>query len=231
MLLSSELSVWEVAHRWAGRDPSAYRFRLPLSVRDYARILVDAIYHGELPSSTLQMDKWKAEDGEDMKPYFIRHHLEDVWACTAGKAYDRSFLKWASIDRWDMKTWCDAHSIPLPEFWFPPGWGLEFDWTSAERKAEAPEDDTVDGTQDRLRASARTRIACQEIAKAIWREEPETTIAAMVRHESVRRLGGGAYFSDEALRGWLSAVAPPAVKAKRGRPRKKAPSSEDTTRS
>lgn len=89
-LLVNELSVWEIAHRWAGYDPARFRLSLPLEVRDYSRVLIAEIYHGHLRSLTLQMDKWSPEDGEDMKPYFIRHHLDDIWACIAGKRASRA---------------------------------------------------------------------------------------------------------------------------------------------
>lgn len=221
-LLNDDLSVWEIAHRWAGLDPDAFCLRLPLSVRDNCRILVGAIYSGELESSTLRNEKWSPEDGEELKAYFIRAHLDAIWKCSAGERYEKALLRWARIDRYEMKSWCESHQIPLPEFWFPQGWGLSFDWTRAEREAETA---VVDGSPtaepaDAVRASTRTRIACQEIAKAIWKESPDTTIADMVRHDAVRRMGGGAYFSDDAVRGWLSAIAPLEVKAKRGRPRK-----------
>ena len=129
-------------------------------------------------------------------------------------------LKQASIDRFEFKRWCDLHSIPLPEFWFPSGWGLTYDWEQENGDVEAS---AVAGTEDAMRPSTRARIACQQIALELWRESPETTIADMVKHPAVQRLGGAAPYAAATVREWLSAIAPSEVKEKRGRPRKKPP--------
>jgi hypothetical protein len=42
----------------------------------------------------------------------------------------------------------------------------------------------------------------------------------MVKHEFIRDLCGASHYGEEAIRRWLSPVAPPAVKEKRDRPRK-----------
>ena len=68
--------------------------------------------------------------------------------------------------------------------------------------------------------SQRARIACQEIAKSIWKSEPDMTIAKMVEDEAIQRLGGGQYYVSEVVRRWLAEVAPAKVKARRGRPPK-----------
>jgi|GEM_PF-5838936 len=54
-LISDSLSIWEIAHRWAGLDPDNYRLKLPLLVKDYARILVDAVLNGEIFCETLTL--------------------------------------------------------------------------------------------------------------------------------------------------------------------------------
>lgn len=222
-LLCNQLTAWEISFRWAGYDPRAMWLRLPLPVHDYARLLIGAIYHGELSCSTLMMEKWSEADGEEMKPYFIRHHLRDIWDCEAGRPH-RRLLKWAVIDRWALKEWCEGHTIPLPEFWFPPSWRLTFDWTIAERIAEEQGDASPGASKSEpgsVRASARTRIACQEIAKSIWRDQAAMTIADMIKHDAIQRLCGAAVYTPTTVREWLSEVAPSEVKQKRGRPRKK----------
>jgi hypothetical protein len=74
---------------------------------------------------------------------------------------------------------------------------------------------------DKLRTSQRTRVACQEIAKVLWRDVPETTITDMIDHETIIRFGGGGYYEEKTRRKWLSQVAPPEVRDKRGRPKRK----------
>lgn len=217
-ILTETLSVWEIGFRWAGMDPRRLRLGIPLPVRDNFRLMMDAILHGHLDCTTLSLSKWGPEDGEDMRPFFIRHHLTDVEACIAGVRPNRRLMRWAGVSRGSFQEWCERQGIPLPEFWFPPGWKLDYEWPSDEPEPDAPAD-PASGSPD-LRPEQRRRIACQEIAKAIWKDAPETTIADMVRHAHVRQLGGGMYQADEVVRRWLSAVAPASVKEKRGRPRK-----------
>src|SRR5688572_12506101 len=104
-LLCPGLSVWEIGHRWAGVDPNVYRLRIPLAVRDNFRLLIGAIYQGELSCSTLMMEKWRESEGDDMKPFYIRHHLDSIWACIGGSSPDRKLMKWARVDRWALKEW------------------------------------------------------------------------------------------------------------------------------
>ena len=57
--------------------------------------------------------------------------------------------------------------------------------------AGSPGDD-----QDRtgLRPVQRTRIACQQIARALWKADPTLTITAMVERDEIQRLSGAASF-------------------------------------
>jgi hypothetical protein len=223
-LLADELTLWEVGLRWAGRD-SYWRWPwLPLQVRDNFRVLLRAILHDELNCDTLSLAKWQESDGEDLRPYFIRHHLTQIHACIQGRRFSRQLLRWAVIDRWDFMTWCERQGVPLPEFWFPPGWKLTYEQPQDEFASDAGAvgSDTPAPLEDvRFRPDQRRRIACQEIATALWKDSPETTIADMVKDPHVRKLGGAMYQSEATVRRWLSAVAPAEVKAKRGRPSKK----------
>lgn len=217
-ILTETLSAWEIGFRWAGLDQKGLHLRLPLQVRDNFRLMMDAILNGQLICSSLSLNKWQPEDGEEERPFFIRHHLVDVEACIWGVRFNRKLLRWAAIDRGDFLEWCERQGIPPPEFWFPKGWKLDFELPHEEEDASVEADNT---SGEPLRPSAQHRIACQEIAKTLWKDEPDTTIAAMVKDARIRKLGGGAHYSEDTVRRWLSAVAPLSVKEKRGRPPKK----------
>lgn len=217
-LLNDGLSVWEIAFRWAGKDPDHLRIRLPLAVRDYFRLMMDAILRGRLDCDTLSLNKWKPEDGDDMQPHFIRYHLGKVEACIHGTKFDRDLMRWARVERWSFKSWCEGQGIALPEFWFPSGWNLDYKFRDEDDESGEVEDAS---SPAHLRPDQRRRIACQVIAEAIWKEKPDTTIAAMVGDGMIRRYGGAQYQAEEVVRRWLSEVAPAEVKAKRGRPAKK----------
>lgn len=224
-LLSDQLSVWEIGLRWAGYNPYRFWLFLPLEARDNFRTMVDAIWQAELECETLSIRKWQEDDGAETKPFFIRHHWPDIEACRAGKSPSRKLLKWAQISRGAMEEWCQGHGMPLPEFWFPPGWNRDFKWSKYEQDEPAPIA-TEEAEDKKPGGPARFRMACQVIAESIWKDEPEKTIADMVKDTRVQKLGQAARYVPEVVRRWLSDVAPAKVKAKRGRPLKKTPRSD-----
>lgn len=221
-LLSDSLSVWEIGLRWAGHDPYKFRLFLPLEARDNFRMMIDAIWQAELECETLSINKWKEADGEDMKPFFMRYHWAEIEACIAGNRPSRKLLKWAQISRGEMEEWCQGHGMPLPAFWFPPGWNRDFKWPKYGEDEPAP-NHPEEGEAEKPGGRGRFRVACQVIAESIWKDEPEKTIADMVKDVRIQKLGGAAWFVPEVVRRWLSDVAPAKVKAKRGRPAKKTP--------
>jgi hypothetical protein len=140
-LLNDSLSVWEIGFRWANEDPLRTWIRIPLPVRDNFRVVMDAILQGHLYCSTLGLEKDSPIYAEAPE-MSIRNWLDDVNAIIDGKAFNRKLLSWAVIDRWAMSDWCERRAIPLPQFWFPPGWNLDYKWPEPEtaRPADAPTD-------------------------------------------------------------------------------------------
>lgn len=125
-LLNDDLSVWDIAFRWAGYDPDRLWFRLPLPVKDNFRLLMGAILEGEILCGTLTLAKLPHGSKADPN-FYIRTYMDDVYHCIQGLRYDRKLLRWATLGRLDFLQWCEIRGIPAPEFWFPPGWKLEFE--------------------------------------------------------------------------------------------------------
>src|ERR1017187_1963940 len=167
-LLNQTLSVWDIAFRWAGFDPDRLWWRIPLPVRDNFRVFVHEIWHSHLECENLSMRKRQPDD--DLPPeFFIRAHLDTIEDCVYGKRYSRPFLRFAHIDRWAMHTWCERYKVLLPEFWFPPGWNLEYEWPDDDPDEEAPNpEETKEDQHLRLDKRHRTQMACQQIAVSIW---------------------------------------------------------------
>lgn len=124
-LLSDSLSVWELSFRWAGLDPQILRFRLPLAVQDHVRNLIGAILSAELPCHSISLEK-KEYEPEEIE-FSIYYWIDDIYRCIGGLKFNRKLLRHAEIGRYDLMLWCERRNIPLPEFWFPPGWNLEYD--------------------------------------------------------------------------------------------------------
>jgi len=219
---------------------------------------MDAILCDHLPCMTLSSEKYQGDDAEEAQ-FFIRHWLDDVYACINGDSYSRKLLKWARIERPDFQRWCERRTIPLPEFWFPPGWALEYKWneealivsasadeanpaeivvstaeSATDHDGEAAEQGIQDAAEtappkdlnsepelpDRKRESQRRAIAAQVVAANLWKQYPEMTIAAMVKHEAIQTLCSCQFQAEEVVRRWIKQVAPESIRQKRGRPRK-----------
>lgn len=270
-LLSDDLSVWAIGFRWAGLDPDRVWFRIPLPVRDHFRNLMDAILKAELSCVTISLEKNRNID----RMFSVYQYLDDIEDCLGGLRFDRKLLRWALIERADLKLWCERRGIALPEFWFPagskmeyelpedamlPGYGYmlrdriiqgEFDTrpgldleldadvkpkaedvnneaavdktTTAGEAAPVPvagTDAVTAGAEAKLRVNQRIRIACQQIAIGIWREQPDRTIASVVKDELIQKYGGAASYNEATVREWVKVTAPPHVRQKRGRPRR-----------
>ena len=239
-ILVDYLSVWDVSFRWAGYDPRKFYFRIPLEVENHARNLIDAIHNAELPCESITLEKKKFE--KDELKYSIYYWVDDFFSTTSGQYVSRKLLKWAGINRLDFMQWCQRMNAPLPEFWFPQGWNLHYelpdnemypghfyvirDWPKNELNAyldnlEKPDSDKSEQIDLKTRPSQLARIACQSIAKNIWKLDKSVSIADMVKRSEIQDLGGAKPYVYEVVRRWLSDVAPPEVKAKVGRRSKK----------
>ncbi|WP_324779908.1 hypothetical protein [Thiobacillus sedimenti] len=232
-LLNDQLSVWEIGFRWAGHDPEGLWVRLPLAVRDNFRVLLSAVLEAHLASDSLSLEKYDGDNREEASLH-IRYWLDEVYACISGKRFDRRLLKHAFIGRFDFLDWCERRGAPPPEFWFPPGWRVSYKWPSDDGVEEeggqsvsgsSELDDKV--TPKGLRPGQRACIAAQQIASAIWKDEPTRTIASMCKDELILKYGGGAHYEEDTVRSWVRAVAPPEVSQRRGRPPKKTPVEDD----
>lgn len=233
-LLSTELSLWETAFRWAGRDPDRFWLLLPLAVRDNFRTLMDAILQGHLGCESLLLEKYHGDDREEASLH-IRYWLDDVYACIWGKKFNRKLLRHASIDRQAFLEWCERRGVPLPEFWFPEGWNIEYKWpdeeVGAENRLSVPDSSsslqTEKSDSSGLKPSQKARIASQQIASVIWRDEPTRTIASVCKDELLLKYGGGDHYEEDTVRNWVKAAAPPEVSQKRGRPPNKNPAEDE----
>lgn len=248
-LITDRLFVWDIAFRWADLDPDHFYFcqpfLLPFKVKDNFRLLMEAILSGEILCETLTLAKRPSDSKADPQ-YYIRSHIDDVYDCIWGKKYNRKLLKWAVIERDSFRGWCEIRAIPLPEFWFPPGWKYGFEMPEGGTRAlrarhQEPSEaglfslrfepayiDIEDNnstnldeiSHSKLRDSQIARICCQKIASTIWKGEPDRTIASLVKDELIQKYGGADHFQEETVRGWLKEVAPLEVKSRRGRPPK-----------
>ena len=239
-ILVDYLSVWDISFRWAGFDPRKLYFRLPLQVEDYARTLIDAIHKAEFSCDTISLEKRKYEKDEAKLSFY--YWADDFFSTTSGQDVSRELLKWAVINRYDFKQWCERMNAPLPEFWFPKDWNLDYQINENEffpghsymfkdlskeakkeyiESLEAQTNKLETSTSVKLRENQKTKITCQQIAIRLWKQDNKLSIADMVKRTEILELGGAQPYAPEVIRRWLQEVAPSEVSARRGRPSNK----------
>ncbi len=243
-LVVDQLQLWTIAFKWAGLDANRLWLRIPTPVRDNFSTLLEAILSEHLECSTLASEKYTGDDPQ-IAPFYIRHWIDDIYDAVHGQSYNRKLMKHVVIERWAFRDWCERRSIPLPEFWFPPGW-TDYRWPEEDfepiptgpvavandpKPTDAPEPLSVEraspsptevekSSSKELRPVQLAKFVCKQIASVIWRDNPTKTIADMSKDDLILRYGGGQYYSEEVVRRWVKEVAPPDVSAKKGRPKK-----------
>lgn len=75
-------------------------------------------------------------------------------------------------------------------------------------------------TEQSFRQNQLIKIACQQIASVIWKEDKSRSYPSVINDELIQKYGGAAHYEEDTIHEWLKQVAPPEVKNRRGRPRK-----------
>lgn len=235
-ILIDELSVWDICFRWAGYDPRKFYLRIPLEVENNARNLIKAIHEAELACESITLEKRDFEKDEVKLSFY--YWVDAFFSTTSGRFVSRKLLKWASINRYDFMQWCQRMNAPLPEFWFPQGWNLQYElpendyypglihdlkyWPEEERKAFFENRDKSDPVRADLktRHNQEARIASRMVAANIWKLDSDRSIASVIRDDVIQKLCGANRYDEDTIREWIKDIAPPEVRARRGRPRK-----------
>jgi hypothetical protein len=118
-LLDKSISIWDIALRWAGRNPKnpIYYLYIPLAAKDNIRLVLGAIGDQELYCADLS-----ARRTIHFPQGTLALHVTEFDDCLDDYSYSRKFLKQIHVFRWEFARWCDEAGIPFPEFWFPKDW-------------------------------------------------------------------------------------------------------------
>ena len=228
-LVVDQLQIWTIGFKWAGLDPVGLWPRIPDTARDNFSTLLEAILSEHLDCSTLSSEKYSGDDRQYASMH-IRYWLDDIYSAVHGQHFSRKLLKHAVVERAAFKDWCERRSVPLPEFWFPVGW-TDYQWPEYDPRSDLNDAQltptATEPAPKELRDNQIARIASQQVARVIWKEDAEKTIAAMCKDERVLKYGGAQYYAEEVVRRWMKEVAPKEVSAKRGRPKKQNPTEDE----
>lgn len=221
------LSVWEVAHRWNGFDPTKSRIEsIPLPVQDTIRSIASDLRREEVlhPHTENGLIGHRGMSARDLH--------QDLEAALYERRFSHHLLFDVHIARREMPGWCSLHNSELPAFWFTPSqaaaaweWHKQYEKDEeARRLREVGIESTNESASDKEPPSNRQsqidKERCQAIALTLWDINPKYTIAALVKHPSIQRYGNGRQYRPDTLHLWLAEVDPRDPEKKIGRPRK-----------
>lgn len=228
-MIDRYLSIWEIAHRWRNENPDKTDpTNLPLNVQDTVRYICRGALEGELALYEMVVMKPTERNNDnivrsEVRPYFVScipSELENVLY----RKYDKEALNAYFVESENLFDYClesqvvrsttGNSSVDYPSCWS--------NLTGYETLTSHDEPDNVELSHVSplsLRPSQIDKLVCQSIARTLWDEHPQMTIASMAEHKAIQEYGGGKlYTGKNTLRDWLREVAPEANK-KPGRPK------------
>lgn len=223
-------SIWEIVHRCHNLNPeSTDPQKLPFPVQDTLRSLAGANHYDGLMIVNCNGVENKGAYHESTRHRYMHEEVEEgLFDCYRNKVFDKLLLESVFVEQQPFGKWCLEKGLRLPSFWFSAEWKPDnYDYrgwalgSSGEKSLPDTQETTDSQPETKLRSMQMDRLVCQAIARTLWDIDPQKTIADMCKHSAIQRYGNGRQYKGEhTLRDWLSEVAPPEVKGKRGRPKK-----------
>lgn len=207
LLEKDYLSIWEVAHRWAGFDPNATD---PDNLPEQVRYLIHKLIEGYLSEDL----KLRRSNGKRVprEPLFfllfdLNIWLHQLWDCLTKDKFDRKKLSNFFVRRSELLKLCEKEEVDPPSFWLKKPLP-----DIPQQKANInnrPKDEETD------------RLLSQAVALTMWELDPNIHPAHMAKSKVVQRFGHGRFYKDpDTVKRWISEVDPLAAQRPTGRPPK-----------
>lgn len=233
----SAISLWEAGIRWAGHEVGQVgQYNIPVAVQDAFRSLMEGQLHGALkivsPQGNLAGSKGPEQtltsaDGTTKLVYpdeqknwelllgTVQTHEE---ALAAGD-FNRYHLDHIFLYPREIGTWALEKGLPFPDFCFSADQRKELEKEYAKEKLQ-PEDIISDSSQritkdiadfywGRLKDAQKFRLMARDVAKNLWEQDENLTIAAICENEFIKRYCGGNYYTNkDTVRDWIKDLDP-----------------------
>jgi hypothetical protein len=153
----------------------------------------------------------KRRPDSDLPPeFYIRHHIDAIYDCIAGRSYPKRLLEFIQINRWEFKVWCEHSGYPLPEFWY----SVDYRWPDED---DEPEFEETPDKSKRTKSQVH-KDECKKIASEIWSADSDLRVAEVARQ--IQAQGVATHFTVKTITNWIRSVAPDGVRNRPGRPPK-----------
>ncbi|MDO9282163.1 MAG: hypothetical protein Q7T88_07260 [Methylotenera sp.] len=200
------LSIWNLAHRWAGVDvDSTDADNLPEEVQYLIKKIVEGYWNSNL---RLRRSNGRKIPRESMLVFFYNLNFwqKALERCLFENEYDKSKLNSYLVGRIDLIRMCEHEDIDPPEFW--------------KRKNQLPVEELKPTVTHRPKDEVTDRLVCQAIARAYWDIDPQIHPAHLAKSRAISLYANGKQYKDEnTVKNWIAEVDPFKNQRKIGRPK------------
>lgn len=189
------LSIWEVAHRWAGFDPeSSDPTNLPEDVRYYIHKMIEGYLSEELKLRSSNGYRVPRDPNQIFIFFLLNPFFNYMWSCLNEDNFDKAKLSNLYVRRREVLSICKAEELDPPVFWV---------------KQRQPEITTKANVTNRPKEEETDRLLCQAIAATLWSLDPNIHPAHMARSKVVQRYGQGRSYKDlNTVKRWIAELDP-----------------------
>src|SRR5450759_2002427 len=178
-------TIWQLAQNWVGADPEkSDPHLLSDELKHSIHRLMSAAINQSISSRTRRFALFMDESFFTFIFYF--HHYKKFKKCLRNDEFDKSYLSSIYLKRGEVLRWCQSEFLSPPPIWQV----INLDAPKLDEQIDDSDDDK-DKWYDNLSDRRKQRIACLEIAKQLWRENPELSYKEVHSHPSMTRYGYG----------------------------------------
>lgn len=200
------LSIWDIAHRWAGIAPdSTDEENLPDEVQYLIHKMVEGYWN-----NSLRIRRSSGYVVPRERLWILIFNI-NIWQKALERClFDNEFKK-AKLDNYYVKRTelirlCEKEEIEPPEFW-------------KRNKPELLQSPKLT-INHRPKDEITDRLVCQAIAKTYWDIDPQIHPAHMAKARAIILYANGRHYKDEnTIKSWIVEVDPLKDQRKIGRPK------------
>lgn len=194
-------TVWQLAHNWVNADPEKSDCNaLSAELKEVIHRLMSAAFNRTISVRTRRMAFFN--DDTFLSIIFDSHHFTKFWKCLRSDVFNKAYLDTIYLKRGDVLRWCQNEFL-LP----PPIWQTAIANTLASHELTDDSDDDKDNWYDKVSPRRKQRIACLEIAKQLWKDNPELSYEQVHLHPIMTHYGYGASFTKDTFKKWARPFA------------------------
>lgn len=195
-------SIWHASMEWLNFDPQNIdSTQTPQEVGE----LIHKIILGFLKKDLVLRRRCGGKVPHEPLPFFFwdeNYYRVKLWDCLSSGNFDKELLRNLYVERSNILGWCEKERIAAPKYWAPSN------ETHLSQAIEEIADDNNDGWYNALTERRKQKVACLEVAKELWKINPNQTYHEVFHHPDMKKYGHPNNFSFNTFKTWSRSFAP-----------------------